>query len=57
MWEAARDSALENPSIPGDVLMRVIDQETGAPIVVSQQIAPFQQIQHNGILRNLLGDA
>jgi len=26
MWEAARDEALENPKIPGDVLMRIMGQ-------------------------------
>ncbi len=29
MWEAARDLALENPKIPGDVLMRMMGQGPG----------------------------
>jgi hypothetical protein len=30
MWEAARDAALENPAIPGDVLMRLMGRRGGA---------------------------
>ena len=30
MWEAARDAALENPDIPGDVLMRLMGRRGGA---------------------------
>ena len=31
MWEAARDLALENPKIPGDVLMRIMGRRAAAP--------------------------
>lgn len=31
MWEAARDMALENPKIPGDVLMRMMGRRAAAP--------------------------
>jgi hypothetical protein len=31
MWEAARDLALENPKIPGDVLMRIMGRRSAAP--------------------------
>jgi hypothetical protein len=31
MWEAARDLALENPKIPGDVLMRIMGRRSGSP--------------------------
>ena len=31
MWEAARDLALQNPKIPGDVLMRIMGRRTNAP--------------------------
>lgn len=30
MWEAARDLALENPSVPGDVLMRFMGRRNGS---------------------------
>ena len=42
MWEAARDAALENPKIPGDVLMRLMGRrgERGRPEPAFPQIAP-----------------
>jgi hypothetical protein len=30
MWEAARDMALENPKVPGDVLMRLMGRRSGS---------------------------
>jgi hypothetical protein len=41
MWEAARDAALENPEIPGDVLMRLMGRRGrgGRPEAAFPQIA------------------
>ncbi len=40
MWEAARDLALENPKVPGDVLMRMMGRRSKAP----KRERPFPQI-------------
>jgi hypothetical protein len=40
MWEAARDLALENPKIPGDVLMRIMGRRGAAP----KRKRPFPQL-------------
>lgn len=41
MWEAARDLALENPKVPGDVLMRMMGRR-GSP--ARKRERPFPQI-------------
>ena len=42
MWEAARDAALENPKIPGDVLMRLMGRRgrSGPPKAAFPEIGP-----------------
>jgi hypothetical protein len=43
MWEAARDLALENPKIPGDVLMRMMGRRNGR----EKSARPFPEIDEN----------
>ncbi len=49
MWEAARDLALENPKIPGDVLMRIMGRRGSAP----KRKRRFPQLDEK--LENLVG--
>ena len=55
MWEAARDAALENPKIPGDVLMRIMGRRSrrGGPRPLFPEIGEdFERML--GLMANVL---